>query len=131
MVEALRDRGVAADGLDVSAYALSQVRPDVAPFCYHGSLLVDHPGHYALVVCLEVLEHLPPADAGRAVQTLVACGDRVLFSASPDDWDEPTHQNVQPPAYWHARFAEVGFAPAAPEPTVAPHAHYYIRAAGQ
>ena len=33
LVEALRDRGVEAFGIDVSAYAISEVRADIQPFC--------------------------------------------------------------------------------------------------
>lgn len=108
LVEALRDRGVEASGCDISLYALSQARPDVRPFLRLGSLLTPDPAQYDLVCAIEVLEHVPPNWARRAVRQLTAWGPRVLFSASPDDHAEPTHVNVQSPAYWDALFAAVG-----------------------
>ena len=39
VVEALRDRGVEAFGVDLSEYAIENVRPDVRPFCRVGSIL--------------------------------------------------------------------------------------------
>lgn len=109
LVEALRDRGVAAEGVDVSEYALSQVRDDVKPYCRAASVLDPFPRRYALIVCLEVLEHLPPEAAEPAVANLCAFTDDVLFSSSPSDYSEPTHFNVQPADYWAELFARQGF----------------------
>src|ERR1700675_4264980 len=36
LVEALRDRGVDAFGIDISEYAISQVRSDIKPYCRQG-----------------------------------------------------------------------------------------------
>ena len=36
--------------------------------------------------------------------------DDILFSSTPDDFDEPTHVNVRPASWWIERFAERGFA---------------------
>ena len=38
LVEGLRKEGVQALGVDVSEYALSQVHPDIKPFCWGGVL---------------------------------------------------------------------------------------------
>ena len=63
LVEALRDLGVEAYGVDLSEYAISQVREDIRPYCAAGSLadpLPDClPRRYDLVVSMEVLEHIP------------------------------------------------------------------------
>ncbi|HKQ06599.1 MAG TPA: methyltransferase domain-containing protein, partial [Blastocatellia bacterium] len=64
LVESLRDRGVAAYGIDISEYAISQVREDIRPFCRTGSLTEPLPQSYDLIVCIEVLEHLS-ADEGQ------------------------------------------------------------------
>lgn len=72
LVEALRDRGVEAWGLDISEYAISRVRDDVRPFCHLASLTEPIEGRYDLIVCIEVLEHLPPADAQRGVMNMCA-----------------------------------------------------------
>ncbi|MFO0810212.1 MAG: methyltransferase domain-containing protein, partial [Gemmataceae bacterium] len=38
LVEALRDRGVEAYGIDISGTAIDEVRPDIRPYCRVGSL---------------------------------------------------------------------------------------------
>ena len=113
LVEALWDRGVEAHGRDISTYAISQVRPDLVSFCHVGSLAEPIEGRYDLITCIEVLEHMPEAEALAAVDVLTAATERVLFSSSPVDLEEATHVNVKPPIYWLQRFAERGFAPRA------------------
>ncbi|MBV9282960.1 MAG: class I SAM-dependent methyltransferase, partial [Chloroflexi bacterium] len=109
LVEALRDRGVEAYGVDISQYAIDRVREDIRPYCWVGSITDPLPQRYDLVVCIEVLEHLPTGDCERAVESLCRAGNDILISASPDDFREATHFNVQPPEYWASRFAELGF----------------------
>lgn len=113
LVEALRARGVAAWGCDVSAYAISQVHGDVAPYCHTlpiGSPLPDQwPRRFDLVTCIEVLEHLPAQEAAGAIAWLCGLSDDILFSSTPHDHAEPTHHNVQPIDYWVGLFARAGF----------------------
>ena len=109
VVEALRDRGVEAYGVDVSEYAIANAREDVRPFCRVGSILDPFPRRYDLIVCIEVLEHLGPREAERAVANFVASTDDVLFSSTPKDFKETTHFNVQPPEWWAELFARHGF----------------------
>ena len=113
LVEALRDLGVEAYGVDLSEYAISQVREDIRPYCAAGSLadpLPDClPRRYDLVVSMEVLEHIPEEEGKKAVANLCAVTDRVLFCSSPDDTEEPTHVNLHEPSYWCGLFAEQGF----------------------
>ena len=109
LVEALRERGVEAHGVDVSEYAIGQVHDDVKPYCRVGSLLDAPTGRYDLVVCYEVLEHLPPEDADRAVGNLCQLSEDILFSSSADEFDEDTHVNARPMAYWAGLFAKHGF----------------------
>ena len=109
LVEALRDRGVDAYGLDVSEYAIGQVRDDVRGFCWVASAAAAIPGRYDLAVCIEVLEHLAPAEAEAAVANLCAVTDDVLFSSTPDDDGDSTHVNVQPVEHWADLFARQGF----------------------
>src|SRR5262245_18784647 len=56
LVEALRDRGVDAVGVDISEYAIQQVRPDIRSSCWVGSVIDPFPLKYDLIVCIEVLE---------------------------------------------------------------------------
>jgi len=109
LVEALRDRGVEAFGLDVSDYALDQVRPDIKPYCSKGSITADLPLRYDLIVCVEVLEHLSPEDATVAAANLCGHSDDLLFSSTSSDFKEATHVNVRPPEYWADLFARQDF----------------------
>jgi SAM-dependent methyltransferase len=109
LVEQLHRRGVDARGFDVSEYAISQVDESVADRCQVGSLTDPIEGHYDLVTCIEVLEHIPPEQADAAVANLCAAADTLLISSTPGDYGEPTHFNVQPPEAWAAKFAQHGF----------------------
>lgn len=111
LVEALWDRGVEAAGRDISEYAISQVRSDVREYCNVGTLAEPIDGHYDLICCIEVLEHVDPITADRAIDNFTAATDRILFSSTPDDFEEPTHVNVRPPLYWIRRFVDRGFQP--------------------
>src|SRR5262245_8696181 len=110
LVEALRDRGVEAFGIDVSEYAISEVRADIKPFCRVASATAPLEGRWDLIACIEVLEHLDEAAGRRAISNICAVTDDVLFSSAPDDFAEPTHVNVRPTPWWLARFAEQAFA---------------------
>ena len=109
LVEALRDRGVEAFGIDVSAYAIGEVRADVRPYCRVASATEPLDGPWDLITCIEVLEHMSEAEGRRAIANICAAADDVLFSSTPDDFDEPTHVNVRPSSWWVERFAEHGF----------------------
>lgn len=67
-------------------------------------------GHWDLVVCLEVAEHLPPWHGARLVSFL-AQWDVVLFSAARLGQGGVWHLNEQPPEYWLRRFARTGLEP--------------------
>ena len=113
LVEKLRERGVEAWGVDISDFAISQVHESVRGFCAVGSLvdpLPDElPSSFDLVTCIEVIEHMPPADGERALAQLTTLSDRILFSSSPTDFLEATHLNVRPSEHWSALFARAGF----------------------
>lgn len=109
LVEALRERGVEAFGIDISDYAIGQVAPAVAPYCRTGSIAEPLDGQYDLIVCMEVVEHMPPAESERALANLAAHTSELLFSSSPFDLREPTHVNVRPPEGWAEVLARHGF----------------------
>lgn len=108
LVEELRNRGVDAYGLDASEYAIRRVHPSVKPYVWRGSVTEQLPQRYDLIVCIEVLEHLRPADAEKAIANFCQHADDVLFSSTPFDYKEATHINVQPPEYWAELFARHG-----------------------
>ncbi len=109
LVESFRDEGVEAEGIDISEYAISQVRTDIKPYCRVQSLLDPVTGKYDLVTCIEVLEHLAPEDVPKAISNICSCTDMVLFSSTPFEYDEESHFSVHEPAYWVEQFAYNGF----------------------
>jgi hypothetical protein len=132
-VEEMRARGVDAWGVDLSEYAVSQVPEGLRPYCFSGSLVDElpegMPRRYDVVTCIEVLEHMPVADADRAAARLCSYTDRILFSSTPDGYAEATHHSCRPPEQWSAVFARHGFFrdPASDASFVAPWAVVYTR----
>lgn len=116
LTEALVDRGIDAYGFDVSPYAVSNARSDMEGRLTVHSVVEPIPlrdgKKYDMVVCIEMLEHLPPEQTDLAITNLCACTERILFSSSPDDFDEPTHFNVLPTEEWLKKFKAHGFLPA-------------------
>lgn len=111
LVEALRDRGVEAHGVDLSPYAIAGVREDIKPYCRVRSITEPLGGPYDLVSCIEVMEHVPPAEEHLAFQRLTEASDTIFFSSTPEPDDDPSHYNVRPMRYWLERFAALGFYP--------------------
>lgn len=109
LVETLRNRGIDAYGIDLSAWAIGQVYEPFRTFCSQASVSQPLQRRFDLIVSIEVLEHLPPAEAEAAIANFCAHTDDVLFSSSPFDFGESTHINVRPPEYWAAEFARHGF----------------------
>lgn len=108
-VEALRDRGVEAEGIDLSTYAIAHVYDPIRPYCRVASVTDELPAPYDLIVCIEVLEHLPADAAARAIANFCRHTDDVMFSSTPIHYRDTSHLNVQPGEYWAERFAEHGF----------------------
>jgi O-antigen biosynthesis protein len=111
LVQAFWDRGVECFGIDISEYAIAHVRRDMTPYCRVASLTEPLPDRFDLIVCMEVLEHLEPDDAKRAIANLTAATDTIFFSSTPSELREPTHVNVLPVPVWLNLFAEHGFYP--------------------
>src|SRR5215218_3957596 len=109
LVEGLRARGVDAYGVDFSEYAIENAHADVRPYLSVALLTDPLPRRYDLITCIEVLEHLSPEDADKAIENLCKHSDDVLISSTPFEYKDVTHLNVRPPAYWAQRFAHHGF----------------------
>lgn len=109
LVDKMRSRGVDAFGIDISEYAISQVRDDVKQYCRQGSIAEPFGRRFDLITCIEVLEHMPAREAEDAVANFCAHTDDVLFSSSPLDYTEATHINVHPVEHWARMFAAHGF----------------------
>ncbi len=111
LVESLRDRGCQAYGIDVSDYALSRARNDIKPYLAIETILKPLERRYDLIVSIEVIEHIKEEDCSIVIKNMCDAADNILISTTPDDFDDPTHFNVNPPAYWIKKFAEFGFIP--------------------
>ncbi|MBN2549200.1 MAG: methyltransferase domain-containing protein [Anaerolineales bacterium] len=109
LVEDLRQHGIQAYGMDISEYAIQHVQAEIAPYCRVGSITEPLPQEYDLIICIEVLEHLPASQVGQAIKNLCARTPAVLFSSTPYDYKETTHLNCQPVEYWAEQFARHGF----------------------
>ncbi len=109
LVERLRARGVDAYGIDISAYAIQNVHPEIQRYCQVGSITDPFPRRYDLIVCIEVLEHMPPQDSEKAIANLCQASDNIIFSSTPFNYQEATHLNVQAPDYWARLFARHQF----------------------
>lgn len=112
LVTALRDLGVKAYGIDISDYAISQVREDIRPYCVAASLAdplpKGFPQKFDLVVSIEVLEHLYEEDCEKAISNLASAGDKFLMSSTSDDVKDITHLNVRQKEYWAKQLAKFG-----------------------
>jgi SAM-dependent methyltransferase len=109
LVQALREKGVDAHGFDISSHAIEASHADVREHLWVASATDPIEGRYDLVSMIEMIEHMAPQDAQRAMDRVTAVTDRILFSSSPADHDEPTHVNTKPTAVWATWLAERGF----------------------
>jgi len=109
LVEALRERAVDARGIDVSSYAIQSAPEALRPYLREGSIAQPFGERFDLIVCIEVLEHMPADEADRAIANIAAHTNDVLFSSTPFDYREPTHVNVRMPEEWAEAFARHGF----------------------
>jgi hypothetical protein len=109
LVRALVERGVDAYGGDISEFAVTGAPPGLRERLEVRDLVQPFDQRYDLITCIEVLEHMSPADAQVAIANLCAATDTVLLSSTPEDFREPTHINVRPPASWAQDFAMHGF----------------------
>jgi hypothetical protein len=62
-----------------------------------------------VIVSVEVLEHMPPEEALKAIDNLCRFTDNIIISTSPYDYKEATHFNVHQPDYWARQFARFDF----------------------
>jgi SAM-dependent methyltransferase len=109
LVETLRARGVDAAGIDLSTWAIEHATEAAKPYVREGSIVEPFDGQYDLIVCIEVLEHMPPEEAEKAIANFARHTGDVLFSSTPFDYKEPTHVNVRMPEEWAEAFARHGF----------------------
>ena len=104
-VQALRDVGVGAGGIDTTPYPL---RPD----CVRVADLFEYRSRSPVVLCLEVAEHISSEHNPEIVQVLwdsVTPGGTVIFSAAQPGQGGVGHINCQTPEYWRQLSYNAGF----------------------
>lgn len=111
LVEHLRELGVDATGIDISAYAISRVPAEIQPFCTIGSAIDPIDRKYDLITCVNVAQHLPAEQAARLVHNLCAHSDEVIFAVPSGGHDDPTCIHLQSNDDWMEIFAQSGFYP--------------------
>ena len=67
------ERGVDAQGIDVSTYAIEQAEEHVSDRVRVASLAEPIDGRYDLITCIETLEHIPEDEAGTAIDNPLRC----------------------------------------------------------
>lgn len=89
LVAELRRRGIEAYGVDVSAYALAQAAPAVAPHLYQGSatalgaaLNFTRGAKFAAVCSFDVLEHFDEGHARQAIREAAAISRHQLHQVN-------------------------------------------------
>jgi SAM-dependent methyltransferase len=104
------EAGASVTGVDGSYIDTRKLLIDRS--CFRGADLtapLSLGAKFDLVQSLEVAEHLPAGAAERFVDTLVAHGPLVLFSAAIPGQGGEHHINEQPLAYWRALFRGRGY----------------------
>jgi SAM-dependent methyltransferase len=86
VVEVLRERGIDAQGCDVSQYAVDHAAPGAVGHLRVANLFAGLPwedGTFELVTALEILEHLPPDRVGLALTELRRVCSGYLYATIP------------------------------------------------
>ncbi len=86
LVEVLRERGIDAEGCDVSRYAVDHATPGAIGHVRVANLFTGLPwedGRFELVTALEILEHLPPDRVGAALTELRRVCSGYLYATIP------------------------------------------------
>jgi SAM-dependent methyltransferase len=139
IMESLRRSGAAKVlGCDISADLAIDAAVDpwhwaatrVFDFCEN-----DYPDGFAdMVICMEVLEHVPAAAAGRFLAQLkrVLKPGGVLLASISDDWAvDETHINCRARHSWYAAFAAAGLIPWGRQVIFPGFNNFVLRSAGK
>jgi SAM-dependent methyltransferase len=128
LVEALRERGLDAEGCDASVYAVEHATPGALGYVRLGDPVRGLPygdGAFDLVCALEILEHLAPADVPAALAELRRVCGGVCYATIPSFGDNPAGPHgffdgkVRPERLEHYRALGDSFAGPVPEEDLA------------
>jgi SAM-dependent methyltransferase len=122
LVEALRERGLEAYGIDHSAYAIGEADACVRPYlsCVPLETLGKACPFVDIVVASEVLEHLEPWQLKACLPILAKHANIGLFATVPmpsmshrGAWraaqQEPSHVTLEDRPWWHALLQSCGW----------------------
>ncbi len=113
LVGEVRKRGVAAWGVYISEYPISQADEDVVQFCKVADITkglpFEFPQKYDLVSVIDVIEHLKEEEGAVFLKEICKYSDKILFSSYSTDFDKPTYYNIQQQEYWAKKFSEESF----------------------
>ena len=104
-VEAMRDAGISAFGIDIDERCLRSV------YCMCMDLTTaDCPVQAPVVLSLEVGEHIPREHSKRYIEFIAQSGaTMVVFSAARHGQTGEGHINCQDKSYWATRFEWCGY----------------------
>lgn len=120
LVKALTDLGVNAYGIDPSEYAIGCVPEDIKSRISQGiAQSLPYPdNNFDIVICFDVLEHIPEDDVLKVLQEMLRVTKkwlalRVVTKDLPDDVDS-SHKSIHDKDWWIEKIKEAG---GAVEPT--------------
>lgn len=116
LVKALRDKGVAAYGVDISEYAVSDAHPDAAEYLFVHDVtkptditfpVVD------LIISIDTFEHIPEEHLETVWKFMRKCGRdyyvKVGTLKTPDWEHDASHITMHSIEWWQKKFPEVVF----------------------
>jgi SAM-dependent methyltransferase len=112
LLEALRDRGCDVFGLEYSDAGLKYCIArglHVERFNLERDVFEGNRQGFDVAVSMEVAEHLPESTANGYIDLLTRLSPTIVFTAAPPGQSGTDHVNLQPPAYWIAKYRERGF----------------------
>jgi SAM-dependent methyltransferase len=111
LLEGMADRSKSIRGVEISPTALEFVRPDLRPWVTIGSATsAGLIGEFDLVTCIEVAEHVPPAETAGLLDTIARNARHwVYFTAASPYQPGHGHINCRPQFFWINEFRRRGF----------------------
>lgn len=103
------ERGIHVHGVDLSETAKEESALPDSAFEIHDLTQPYTPNQeYDIVICVEVLEHIPPKAADTIVESISSAGDTAIVTAAPPGQGGTHHVNEQPSGYWIEKFEQHG-----------------------